>query len=325
MADDLLKDIRAGDRRSLARAMTLVESTRDDHRREAEELLSQLDTLHTPSIRIGISGNPGVGKSTFIEALGSYIISLGHKVAVLAIDPTSPLTQGSILADKTRMPILSSSPEAFIRPSPTAGTLGGVASKTRETVALCEAAGFDIILIETVGVGQSEVAVKNLTDMVILLLPPAGGDDLQGIKKGIVEIADLILVNKCDGELETAAKQAASHYTHTLTMLGSKHKLWEPPVQTISALTNQGVDTVWKHVCHFQTVMLNSDAWVERREKQQHIWFEDALKEEVWCHFEAQYREDIKHLKTSLEGKSTTPVASAHSFVHARLGKSKCS
>src|SRR5476651_2231431 len=210
--------VRGGDRRALARAITLIESSREDHRRAAEALLEAalLETARGSSIRLGISGVPGVGKSTFIEALGSHIIAAGHRLAVLAIDPSSRRGGGSILGDKTRMEKLARSAAAFIRPSPTGGTLGGVARRTRETLLLCEAAGFDIVIVETVGIGQSETAVADMVDMFVLLMLPGGGDELQGIKKGVVELADLILVNKADGEFAAAAQRAVADYRGAL-------------------------------------------------------------------------------------------------------------
>lgn len=316
MGDTLLTSLQNGDRRALAQAMTLVESTREDHRQQADQLLEEAYQASCDSIRIGISGSPGVGKSTFIEAFGSHLIEQGHKVAVLAVDPTSPFNHGSILADKTRMPKLSTSNRAFIRPSPSAGTLGGVAARTREVITLCEAAGFDIILIETVGVGQSEITVSHLSDMVLLLLPPAGGDELQGIKKGIVEVADLVLVNKCDGDLKTAGEQAVSHYRHALSLVQQPSSNWSRPTEGISSATNQGMKQVWNHVQEFVTQMKASPHWISRRRQQRSLWLEDTLKEELWQHFQVKYSDDIAALKSQVTENSTSPVKIAHEFVH---------
>ena len=215
----LAKDLLAGDRQALAKAITLIESTRKDHRQSAAELLGNLTSCPGDSIRLGVSGVPGVGKSTFIESLGCHVIEHGHRVAVLTIDPSSVRSGGSILGDKTRMPALSQNADAYIRPSPTGGALGGVARHTRESILVCEAAGFDVVVVETVGVGQSEFAVSNMTDMFILLLLPGGGDELQGIKRGIMELADLVLINKADGDLAKLAEQARSEYTNALRLI----------------------------------------------------------------------------------------------------------
>ncbi|MBI1245551.1 MAG: methylmalonyl Co-A mutase-associated GTPase MeaB [Alphaproteobacteria bacterium] len=244
----LAASIRSGDRRALARAITIVESTRPDHRRQADALLAELRADAGNAVRVGISGPPGAGKSTFIEAFGLYLLSLGRKPAVLAVDPSSPVSGGSILGDKTRMELLARDARAFIRPSPSGGTLGGVARRTREASFVCEAAGFDTILIETVGVGQSETAVAEMVDLFMLLLPPAGGDELQGIKKGIVELADLVTINKADGDLAAAAGRTASDYTAALHMLRPSKALWHPPVIQISALEKRGMDKVWKAI-----------------------------------------------------------------------------
>ncbi len=241
----LAASIRAGDRRALARAITTVESTLPEHRVQADALLSELRPHSGHAVRVGISGPPGAGKSTFIEAFGLHLLSLGRKPAVLAVDPSSPVSGGSILGDKTRMELLARDERAFIRPSPSGGTLGGVARRTREASFVCEAAGFDTVLIETVGVGQSETAVAEMVDLFMLLLPPAGGDELQGIKKGIVELADLVVINKADGDLLAAAGRTASDYTAALHMLRPANAAWHPPVLKISALERRGIDGVW--------------------------------------------------------------------------------
>ena len=245
MAADLAAAVRSGDRRALARAITMVESTRTDHRAEATELIEALlpDTGH--GRRLGVSGVPGSGKSTLIEALGLHAIDAGHRVAVLAVDPSSKRSGGSILGDKTRMAELGRHDAAFIRPSPSSGTLGGVARRTREAMLLCEAAGFDLVLVETVGVGQSEVAVADLVDLFLLVASPAGGDELQGIKRGIMELADLIVVNKADGDLADAAGRAASDLRHAVHLLRPKRAGWEVGVLTASALTGAGIPQLW--------------------------------------------------------------------------------
>src|SRR5882672_11916003 len=250
--EDLAESVIAGDRRALARAITLIEATRVDHRAEAAALLDKLLPAAGKSIRLGISGAPGVGKSSFIEAFGLHVIGQGHGVAVLAVDPSSKIGGGSILGDKTRMAGLATAEGAFIRPSPAGGTLGGVARRTRESIAVVEAAGFDVVIVETVGVGQSETAVADMVDMFVLMLQPAGGDDLQGLKRGVIELADLIVVNKADGDFLPAARRAASDYQHALRMLRSPTAGWTPEVTTCSALTGEGVVEVWQTIERFR-------------------------------------------------------------------------
>jgi LAO/AO transport system kinase len=255
----------AGDRRTLARAITLVESTREEHRRIAEALIERVLPAAGKSIRLGISGVPGVGKSTFIEAFGLKLIGHGHRVAVLAVDPSSKRTGGSILGDKTRMEELSRAPHAFIRPSPTGGTLGGVTRRTREAVVLCEAAGYDVILVETVGVGQSETAVADMVDLFCLLLLPAAGDELQGIKKGIVELAELILVNKADGALEPAAQRTVADYRAALRLLRPVSPTWTPQVIAVSSLTGAGLDEAWATIQRYRDLQQESGEFQARR------------------------------------------------------------
>jgi len=258
----------AGDRRALARAITLVESTRPDHRDEAEILIERVLPRAGNSIRIGLSGVPGVGKSTFIEAFGLKLIQRGHRVAVLAVDPSSRRTGGSILGDKTRMTELARAEAAFIRPSPTGGTLGGVARRTRESIILCEAAGFDVVLVETVGVGQSETAVADMVDLFCLLLLPAAGDDLQGIKKGIVELAELLLVNKADGELKNKANTAVGDYRAALRLLRPISAEWQPEVLAVSAVTGDGLDQAWSAIERHQAAMDAAGEKTRRRAAQ---------------------------------------------------------
>jgi len=258
----------AGDRVTLARAITLVESTREDHRREAETLVERVLPASGKSIRLGISGSPGVGKSTFIEAFGQKIIADGHRVAVLAVDPSSRRTGGSILGDKTRMEELSRSPDAFIRPSPTGGTLGGVARRTREAIVLCEAAGFDVIIVETVGVGQSETTVADMVDLFCLLLSHAAGDELQGIKKGIVELAELIVVNKADGPLLPTAQRTVADYRAALRLIRPLSASWQPEVIAASAREGNGLDEVWQAIKRHQEVLTASGEKQARRGEQ---------------------------------------------------------
>jgi LAO/AO transport system kinase len=266
---DLAAAVRRGDRRALARAITLVESTRGDHRLAAERLLETLAPgAGERSIRLGISGAPGVGKSTFIEALGLHVIEGGHRLAVLAVDPSSKRGGGSLLGDKTRMADLARRAECFIRPSPTGGVLGGVARRTREAILLCEAAGFDIVIVETVGVGQSETAVADMVDMFLLLLAPGAGDELQGLKKGIVELADLILVNKADGDLKPAATRAVAEYRHALHLLRPASQHWTTEVRAVSALTHVGIAEAWAMVERHRAAMSKSGERGRRRAEQ---------------------------------------------------------
>ena len=252
---ELAEQIVAGDRRALARAITIVESTRPDHREEAAALLTEVLPHTGGAIRIGISGAPGSGKSTFIEAFGLHLVEHGHRVAVLAVDPSSTRTGGSILGDKTRMGELTRSDSAFVRPSPTAGTLGGVARRTREAMLLCEAAGFDVVMVETVGVGQSEVAVAGMVDLFAVLVAPGAGDELQGIKRGIIELADVVVVNKNDGELAPAAKTTATDYSSALRLVRSKTQAWTPRVVLVSALEGTGIDDLWSTVEEFRSTL----------------------------------------------------------------------
>jgi LAO/AO transport system kinase len=262
------------DRRALGQAITLVESTRDDHRALAEELIEILLPATGKSIRLGISGVPGVGKSTFIEEFGLHLVAAGRRVAVLAIDPSSRLTGGSILGDKTRMTGLSRSQMAFIRPSPSNGTLGGVARRTRDSLLLCEAAGFDVIMVETVGVGQSETAVADIVDIFCLLLLPSAGDELQGIKKGIVELAELIIVNKADGELRDAATRTVADYRSALSLLRPLSQHWTTEVISVSSTTPWGMDAVWSAIERHQAAMRAAGERDARRREQAHaaLW-----------------------------------------------------
>ncbi len=275
----LAQGVLAGERRAVARAITLIESTRADHREAAEALLHQLLPHTGRSVRIGITGVPGAGKSTFIEAFGLHVVGKGHRLAVLAVDPSSPRSGGSILGDKTRMEELSRDERAFIRPSPSGCTLGGVARRTREAMLVCEAAGFDVVVVETVGVGQSETAVADMVDMFLLLLVPGGGDELQGIKKGIVELADAIVVNKADGDLAAAAQRAARDYKNALHLLAPANPAWTVPVLTVSALERGGIDQVWQNVGDYREAMVSAGSWSDRRSAQAHAWMWNEVAE----------------------------------------------
>jgi LAO/AO transport system kinase len=276
-----IEKILTGDRLALSKAITLVESTRTDDRKQAEMLLDKLIGHSGKSIRIGISGVPGVGKSTFIEALGMYLVQQGHKIAVLAVDPSSNKGKGSILGDKTRMEALSAERSAFIRPSPSSGSLGGVAARTRECILLCEAAGYDIIIVETVGVGQSEIAVSGMVDFFLLLMLAGAGDELQGIKRGIMEMADLIVVNKADGENEISANAARQAYARALHLFSAKESGWTPKVLTCSALHNTGIEEIASVINNYRLHSESSGFFADNRRKQDVEWFESLYQEMI--------------------------------------------
>ncbi len=279
LATSLAEGIRAGQRRALARAITLVESRRDDHRAAALSLLNMLMPDTGRAVRIGLSGTPGVGKSTFIESFGTWLTGQGHKVAVLTVDPTSARSGGSILGDKTRMEHLARDGNAFIRSSPSGGTLGGVARRTREAMLLLEAAGFDVVLVETVGVGQSETAVADMVDMFVLLQAPGGGDELQGIKRGIMELADLLIVNKADGDLEAAANRAVAEYRAALALMRPKYPFWRPQVLKTSALTGKGIERVWRAVEKYRALLEEHGELKRLRAAQAKRWMWSELQE----------------------------------------------
>ena len=283
--EQVLRGDAPAQRRAIAKAITLLESTRADHRLRADALLNALLPHSGRSLRLGISGVPGVGKSTFIEALGLHLIAQGHRVAVLAVDPSSSVSGGSILGDKTRMEFLSVHPQAYIRPSPASGTLGGVAERTRESMLVCEAAGHDVVIVETVGVGQSETAVAGMSDMFVLLQLPNAGDDLQAIKKGVMELADLVVINKADLD-ENAALRARAHITSALRLFGihghpdhahHDETLWHPQVIQMSALKNQGVDAFWQTVCQFRDLQTRSGRLAARRRAQDENWMWERI------------------------------------------------
>ncbi|MBK6508190.1 MAG: methylmalonyl Co-A mutase-associated GTPase MeaB [Haliea sp.] len=273
-----LQGLLGGNRRALAKAITLVESTLDTHREQAQDILEQVLPHSGNSLRIGITGVPGVGKSTFIEAFGLHLIAQGKRVAVLAVDPSSPIAGGSILGDKTRMEELSRREEAFIRPTPAAGALGGVAQKTRETMLLCEAAGYDVILVETVGVGQSEYQVAGMVDFFMVLMLPGGGDELQGIKKGIMELADALVINKADGESAQLAIATQRQYSSAMSLL-RHNSFWTPRVMTCSALTNFNIDAVWSMLLEYQSEALATQSVGKKRTRQNLDWMHELLKE----------------------------------------------
>jgi LAO/AO transport system kinase len=279
--DALAEAVRSGDRTELSRAITLVESARPDRREQAQQLLLRLLPDAGRALHVGITGVPGVGKSTTIEALGTMLTELGHRVAVLAVDPSSTRTGGSILGDKTRMARLAVHPDAYVRPSPTSGTLGGVAKATRETIVLLEAAGFDVILVETVGVGQSEVAVANMVDCFVFLTLARTGDQLQGIKKGVLELADIVAVNKADGEHATEAKAAARELTMALRLIYPRDTLWRPPVLTMSAVEGTGLQELWDTVLRHRVVLTESGEFEANRRQQQVDWMWSMVRNTV--------------------------------------------
>lgn len=288
--DELVAGIFAGDRAMISQAITLVESNAAAHRPKAREILRRIGERPGFSERVGISGVPGAGKSTFIEAMGNFLCDAGHRVAVLAVDPSSSLTRGSILGDKTRMETLSRREECFIRPSPSGGALGGVARKTRETIAVCEAAGFDIVLIETVGVGQSEIAVRAMVDCFLLLLIAGAGDELQGMKKGIFEIADILLVNKADGENRVRAEATRGEFERVMNYLSPATEGWVPPVRAVSSMTRAGIPEAWGEV-ELYFAHVRADGQFDRRRREQAIsWWESLVEQELRSRFLAEPR-----------------------------------
>ena len=273
------KDILNGNRRAIAKAITLIESTHPESFFKGQELLESLLPHTGNAIRIGITGVPGVGKSTFIEAIGLFLIQQGYRVAVLAVDPSSKISGGSIMGDKTRMNQLAQDPSAFVRPSPSSGKLGGVASKTRETILICEAAGYDVIIVETVGVGQSETFVSSMVDFFILLLLPNAGDELQGIKKGVLELADLVVVNKSDGEQELLAKISETEYRKALQLLAPSRNSWKAQILRCSALKKKGMEKIWETILEFRDVLQKSGEWQKQRTNQTVKWLWSMVEE----------------------------------------------
>ena len=321
--EKLIAALRQGDRRALARAVTLVESTRPDHREKAERLVEALLLDTGKAARIGISGPPGAGKSTFIERFGLEGVELGRRVAVLAIDPASKRGGGAILGDKTRMTELARSPGAFIRPSSAGDRAGGVARRTREAILLCEAAGFDTVLVETVGVGQAETAVAEIVDMFVLILPPAAGDELQGIKRGVVELADLVLVNKADGELAAAAQRSAADYASAVRLLRPLLPEWEVPVYAVSALEGTGIKEVWDEVAHFRAALEQSGAWSRRRAEQARAALWSEIGDSLLHQFRAApaVAARLTEVEEQVMAGTRTPTAAAGALLAAFLGE----
>lgn len=315
--DDYARGVQAGDRAMLARAITLVESSKAAHQEKAQQLLKELLPLTGKAHRVGITGVPGVGKSTMIDQLGTNLTEAGHKVAVLAVDPTSSRSGGSILGDKTRMPRLSQDDNAFIRPSPTSGTLGGVTRKTRETMTLCEAAGFDIVLVETVGVGQSETAVSEMVDFFLVLMLPGAGDELQGIKKGVIEIADMIAVNKADGNNLDRATLAASEYRSALHILTPASANWSPPVVTISGKANTGLDALWGKIEEHRATLSTSGEFQERRQNQAVKWMHDMLEDRIRAALKdkPEIARRLTELEDNVRAGRTTPALAVSEIV----------
>jgi LAO/AO transport system kinase len=313
-------ELTAGDRRALARSITLVESTRPDHRADAAALLDAVLPHTGKAVRLGVTGTPGAGKSTFIEELGGRLTDAGHGVAVLAVDPSSRRSGGSILGDKTRMERLARDPQAFIRPSPSGGSLGGVARRTREAALLCEAAGFDVIVVETVGVGQSEVAVADMVDCFCLIAAPGGGgDELQGIKRGIIELADLIVVNKADGDLLPAARRAVADYRHAVHLLRPKHPGWEVPVLPASALQGTGIDEVWATVEKLVAHLREGDTLQRLRSAQSVAWMWDEIRERLVESFRHDPRVAVRWTETEAAVRSghLSPTTAARGLLEA--------
>jgi len=313
LADGVLK----GNRRALARAITLIESTRPDHRAAASALLQRVMPHAGNSIRLGISGVPGVGKSTFIEALGNLVIDAGHRVAVLTVDPSSAISGGSILGDKTRMELLSRRPEAYIRPSPSGNFLGGVTRRSREALTLCEAAGFDVIIVETVGVGQSETKVADMTDMFVLLLLPGGGDELQGIKRGIMELADLILINKADDEMQALAVRSAADYRNALRLLHPRSPDWKVEVRTCSARDGVGIAEAWEAALRHHDILEASGLLTTRRAKQARAWMWSEVKDSLFAALQEdpEVREQIPALEAAASEGRMPPVVAARQLL----------
>jgi LAO/AO transport system kinase len=325
-ASHLTEGILKGNRVLLSQAITLIESENPDHQNIAQQIIENSLPYAGKSVRIGITGSPGVGKSTFIEAIGKHLTALDHQLAVLTIDPSSQLSKGSILGDKTRMPKLAVDPNAFIRPSPAGSSLGGVASKTRETIILCEAAGFDTIIVETVGVGQSEMTVHSMVDFFLLLLLPGAGDELQGIKRGIVEMADLMAVNKADGDRVEAAKLTKRQYQNALHLYPPKENDWTPSIVNCSALNNQGIDEIWKIIIDFHQQMKANSYFQKNRQKQSIQWFhesiEDLLKELFYQN--SEMKAELAQIEKAILAGQRSPFRAARvlleSFLKRNMG-----
>ncbi|MEP2934915.1 MAG: methylmalonyl Co-A mutase-associated GTPase MeaB [Gilvibacter sp.] len=315
--DQLTNGILAGDAVALSRGITLVESTANKHQKLAQQLILNCLQHTKPALRIGITGVPGVGKSTFIEQMGNLLIGKGHKVAVLAIDPSSSLNKGSILGDKTRMDTLVRSENAFIRPSASGESLGGVARKTREAIVLCEAAGYDYILIETVGVGQSETAVHSMTDFFLLLKLAGAGDELQGIKRGIIEMADAIVINKADGENQKAARLAKTEFNRALHLYPAKDNGWSPKTLTCSAIENQGIEQTLEMIHDFAALTKENGHFENRRKEQQEYWFRQTVSNTLLDDFykKPEVKKEITSLLKAMDDKKITPFEAAYQLL----------
>jgi len=317
--EELRDGVMQGNRGVLARAITLMESSRSDDQKKASELLTELMPHTGQSMRVGITGVPGVGKSTFIETLGGQLTAQGRKVAVLAVDPSSARSGGSILGDKTRMETLSMDANAFIRPSPASGTLGGVASKTREAILCCEAAGFDTILVETVGVGQSELVVADMTDFFLVLMLAGAGDELQGIKRGLMELADMLAVNKADGDMQSKANKAAQTYRGALTLLHTGENGWQPPVLTCSALNNVGIDTVWNKVQEHHDLATKNKSLQTKRTEQQLKWLWSMVNDELQASLKTHpaMQDKVLEIEEAVRSAATAPTRAAQELLSA--------
>lgn len=319
--EDLAQGLLSGKRRALAKAITLIENQRPELRSTAEALIRQLLPHTGNALRVGISGVPGVGKSTFVEALGLILVARGHRVAVLAVDPSSQVSGGSIMGDKLRMELLSREPHAFIRPSPTAGTLGGVTRRTRESMLLCEAAGFDILLIETVGVGQSEVTVSEMVDFFMVLLLPGAGDEIQGIKKGIIERADGLIVHKADGDLKQVAARAKRYYRNALHFARPKTRGWQVPVLEASSLTGEGIETVWERVLAHRAFLEEMGLLESLRAEQMRLWFQASLRDGLLDRLfgNQQIQQKIEEFSTEIAAKRRSPHECADEVINLFL------
>ncbi len=319
LTTELRDAVRGGDRRALAQLITLIESTREDQSALAQRVLEELVPHTGGAIRVGITGPPGVGKSSFIEALGLELLAGGQRVAVLAVDPSSPLTGGSILGDKTRMDDLARDERAFVRPSPSGGSLGGVAHRTRECLLLCEAAGYDVVLIETVGIGQSEVAVSSMVDFFLVLLLPGGGDELQGIKKGIIELADVMVVNKADGDTKAMAERTRGEYAGALDLIRSTSPTWKPRALTSSALAREGIVEVWDTILEHRALLTETGELEARRRDQARDWMwklvDEGLSQAFRDHAGVSAR--LRELEKQVQTLETTPAAAARALMAA--------
>ncbi len=315
--EEYVQGIRAGNRVILSRAITLIESTRTDHHEQAQAIIAACLPHAGAAVRVGVTGTPGVGKSTFIEAIGKHVTDAGHRIAVLAIDPTSQVTRGSILGDKTRMAMLATNENAFIRPSPAGDSLGGVARKTREAIVLCEAAGYDVVLVETVGVGQSETAVHSMVDFFLLLLLPGAGDELQGIKRGIVEMADLIAVNKADKDKLKLAQQARREYKNALHLYPPKLSGWTPEVMTCSALEGTGITEIWTNIQQYKTAMQQSDFWTINRQQQAKFWLYESIKNDLSNSFftHKKIKEKLSNVEADVAAGKLSPFKGAEELM----------